>query len=67
MSFLDEVSLKDLDDIRERILQTPKPRLRADKAIQLGPCGMGMPVLKSHWALLEMAPGQVLRTESGHP
>lgn len=67
MSFLDEVSLKGLDDIRERIRRSPKPGMTADKIIQLGPCGMGMPVLKSHWALLEMAPGQILRTESGHP
>ncbi len=28
---------------------------------------MGMPLLKSHWTLQEMMPGEILRTESSHP
>ena len=39
----------------------------ADQTIELGPCGMGAPVLESSWTLKTMEPGQVLMTESEHP
>ncbi|MGK7344933.1 MAG: hypothetical protein ACNS63_03910 [Candidatus Nitrospinota bacterium M3_3B_026] len=58
--------LRDLDDIRRQIGQTPKPDIVPDRTIKLGTCGFEMPVLRSHWALSEMRPGEVLRMESGH-
>lgn len=67
MSNLDRASLSDFADIRREIEKTPKPDIIADKTIELGPCGMGMPVLESSWTLKAMEPGQVLKTESGHP
>jgi TusA-related sulfurtransferase len=39
----------------------------ADRSIELGSCGMGMPVLRSQWALDEMPVGEVLEARSGHP
>lgn len=59
--------LSNIEDIRREIEKTPKPDIIPDRIIELGPCGMGMPVLKSSWTLKEMEPGQVLKTESGHP
>ncbi len=67
MSFLQKHSIKSMDDVRRLIEQTEKPDINADVTIRLGGCGMGMPVLLSHSTLSGMAPGQVLRTESGHP
>ncbi len=67
MTVPDRLSFGDIEDIRREIEKTPKPDITADLAIELGPCGMGMPVLKSSWALNTMEPGQVLKTESGHP
>jgi len=67
MSAPDRLSLSDIEDIRSQIDKTPKPDITPDQTIQLGMCGMGMPVLESSWALKSMKPGQVLKTESGHP
>lgn len=53
-------------DIQREIDKSPTPHIKADRTIRLGPCGMGMPLLKSHWELQEMKPGEVLRTESSH-
>lgn len=57
-------SLSNLNDVRQEIERTPKPAIIANKTIELGPCGFGMPVLKSHWTIMEMEPGEILRTES---
>ncbi|VAX24148.1 hypothetical protein MNBD_NITROSPINAE03-912 [hydrothermal vent metagenome] len=67
MSVPDRLSFVDIEDIRRQIEKTPKPDITPDHTIELGPCGMGMPVLKSSWALNSMEPGQILKTESGHP
>jgi len=58
--------LRGMDDIRREINKTPKPDIIPDRTIKLGACGFGMPVIRSHWALEEMRPGEILRTESGH-
>ncbi|VAX16216.1 hypothetical protein MNBD_NITROSPINAE04-2603 [hydrothermal vent metagenome] len=63
----DRPVLRDWDDIRREIEKTPKPDIMADRSIELGPCGMGMTVIQSNWAIKEMKPGEVLRTESSHP
>lgn len=67
MSVPDRALISDLEDIRREIEKTPKPDIIPDQTIELGSCGMGMPVLQSSWALNKMEPGQVLKTESGHP
>ncbi|VAX18390.1 hypothetical protein MNBD_NITROSPINAE03-1928 [hydrothermal vent metagenome] len=67
MSAPDRLLFSGIEDIRREIEKTPKPDIIPDQTIELGPCGMGMPVLKSSWALNSMEPGQVLKTESGHP
>lgn len=59
--------LTNIYDIQREIEETAKPNIKADRTIRLGDCGMGMPLLKSHWALQEMKPGEVLRAESSHP
>lgn len=58
--------IRNIYDIQREIDETPKPDIKADRTIRLGPCGMGMPLLKSHWTLDEMEPGEILRTESTH-
>ncbi len=63
----DRAPVRNFDDIRQEIGKTPRPDIIADRTIELGPCGMGMPVLQSSWTLNTMKSGQVLRTESGHP
>ena len=67
MSVPARASLSDFEDIRKEIEKTPKPDIVPDQTIELGPCGMGMPVLQSSWTLKSMEPGQILKTESGHP
>ena len=59
--------LDTFDDIRKVIAKTPKQKFAPARSIDLGPCGMGMPVLQSKWALDEMEPGEILETRSGHP
>jgi TusA-related sulfurtransferase len=59
--------IRNIYDIHREIDETPKPVIKADRTIRLGACGMGMPLLKSHWTLQEMKPGEILRTESSHP
>lgn len=59
--------LKNIYDIQREIEETPEPAIKADRTIRLGACGFGMPLLKSHWTLQEMEPGEILRTESSHP
>lgn len=59
--------LDTFDDIRIQVEKTAKPEITPTKSIDLGPCGMGMPVLKSKWALNEMNRGEILETRSGHP
>ena len=63
----DRPKLDTFDDIRKVIAKTPKQDFTPARSIELGGCGMGMPVLQSKWALNEMAPGEVLETRSGHP
>lgn len=58
--------LRNIYDIQREIEETPKPAIKADRTIRLGACGFGMPLLKSHWTLQEMEPGEILRTESSH-
>jgi len=58
--------LRGLDDIRREIAKSPKQDIKPDRTITLGTCGFGMPVLRSHWTLEEMKPGEILRMESGH-
>jgi len=41
--------------------------LSADIAIELGDCGMGMPVIRSWQALKNQPPGTVLQASSSHP
>ena len=55
-----------LDDIKREIGKSPPPDLTPDKTLELGPCGMGMPVIMSNQALKTMAPGQVLKLTSSH-
>jgi len=60
--------LRDMDDIRAAIARTPKPAgIEPAVTIELGPCGMGMPVLKTRWALDELPRGDVVKAVSGHP
>lgn len=59
--------LTSIYDIQREIEKSPKPVITADRTIRLGDCGMGMPLLKSHWELQEMKPGEVLRAEASHP
>jgi len=59
--------IRNIYDIQREIEETPTPAIRADRTIRLGACGMGMPLLKSHWQLQEMKPGEILRAESSHP
>jgi len=35
--------------------------------IELGDCGMGMPVIRSWQAMAKLTPGQILRVFSSHP
>jgi hypothetical protein len=57
-----------MDDIRAAIARTPKPAgIEPAVTIELGPCGMGMPVLKTRWALDELPRGDVVKAVSGHP
>jgi len=67
MGVQDRLLFNGIEDIRRQIEKTPKPDIIPDRTIALGPCGMGMPTLKSSWALNSMEPGQILKTESGHP
>ncbi len=55
-----------MEEINKFIQSTPKPNIKPDKVLELGSCGMGMPVIKSHELLLEMKPGEVLRADSSH-
>jgi len=41
--------------------------LKFDQQIELGSCGMGMPVIRSWQALKELPIGGILKTSSGHP
>ncbi|MDH5638625.1 MAG: sulfurtransferase TusA family protein [Nitrospinota bacterium] len=59
--------LHDIEDIRREIEKSPEPDLKPDQTLELGPCGMGMPVLQSAAALRKMTPGQVLLLTSSHP
>ena len=59
--------LDTFDDIRKVVAKTPKHDITPARSIDLGTCGMGMPVLQSKWALNEMKPYEVLETRSGHP
>ncbi len=54
-------------DIHREIEKTDVPKIKADRVVRLGACGFGMPLLKSHWTLDSMEPGEILRTESSHP
>ena len=67
MKAWDRPPLRDIEDIRREIEKTPEPKLAPDKRLDLGPCGMGMPVLQSAAALRSMTPGQVLLLTSSHP
>jgi TusA-related sulfurtransferase len=58
--------VKSMEEIIKIIHSTPKPYIKPDKILELGSCGMGMPVIKSHWLLSEMKPGEVLRADSSH-
>lgn len=55
-----------MEEIKNFIQSTPKPNIKPDKVLELGYCGMGMPVIKSHLMLSEMEPGEVLRADSSH-
>ena len=59
--------IRNIYDIQREIGESPTPEIKADRTIRLGACGMGMPLLKSHWQLQEMKPGEILRAESSHP
>lgn len=59
--------IRNIYDIQREIGESPKTPIKPDRTIRLGACGMGMPLLKSHWELQEMKPGEILRTESSHP
>ncbi len=41
--------------------------MKADHRIDLGDCGMGMPVFRSWQALKKLAVGAVLQVTSSHP
>ena len=58
--------VKSREEITKIIQSTPKPEIQPDKVLELGYCGMGMPVIKSHEQLLEMKSGDVLRADSSH-
>ena len=59
--------LENFSDIRRVIGNTTYNGVTPSRILELGTCGMGMPVLESKMALDEMAPGEVLETHSGHP
>ncbi|MDH4182966.1 MAG: sulfurtransferase TusA family protein [Nitrospinota bacterium] len=67
MKAWDRPRLQSMDDIRREISKSPKPLLTPDQTLELGDCGMGMPVILSAQALNKMAPGQLLLLRSGHP
>ncbi len=41
--------------------------IQADQHLELGTCGMGMPVIKSWQALKKMPIGSILHVSSAHP
>jgi len=41
--------------------------LSVDAYIELGTCGMGMPVIRSHQKLRNMGLGEILEVSSAHP
>ncbi|MDH5543580.1 MAG: hypothetical protein OEY64_11520 [Nitrospinota bacterium] len=60
------IRVKSFDDIKRLIESTAKPDVVPHKAIELGGCGFGMPVIRSFWALDEMKSGEILKMDSSH-
>ena len=59
--------LTGIKDIQARIGVSSNPSPVFDRALNVGTCGMGMPVLQSAWMLGEMRSGEVLKMMSQHP
>ena len=67
MKAWDREPVTNMEDIRRQISKLENPDFEADRTVDLGPCGMGMPVLMANKALKEMDAGKVLKLVSGHP
>ena len=67
MKAWDRTPVFNMNDIRREIEKIGRTTIPYDKTLELGPCGMGMPVLLSAQAIRQMEPGQVLKLSSSHP